>query len=46
MSRILIYAFIDHKNGLVARVREKRLTGRFALPKKIDIYIHNTFGVI
>jgi hypothetical protein len=45
VSQILIYPIIDHKNGLVAGVREKRLTGRFALPnKKNDIYIFNIFG--
>jgi hypothetical protein len=30
----MMYAIIDRKVGLVARVYEKRLTGRFALPEK------------
>ena len=34
VSQILIYAIIDQKDGLVTRVREKRLTGRYALPNK------------
>jgi hypothetical protein len=35
VSRIMMFAIIDRKNGLLAGVFEKRLTGRFALPKKV-----------
>jgi hypothetical protein len=31
----MMSAIIDPKNGVVAGVYEKRLTGRFALPNKI-----------
>ncbi len=40
MSRILIYAIIDKKNGRVTGVYEKRLTGRFALLNTKQTYIH------
>ncbi len=34
MSRMMMFAITDRKNGIVTGVYEKRLTGRFALPNK------------
>jgi hypothetical protein len=34
VSRIMMFAIIDRKHGLVAGVYEKRLAGRFALQIK------------
>jgi hypothetical protein len=42
VSRVMMFAIIDRKNGLFAGVQEKRLTGRFALlDVNILIYIIN-----
>ena len=39
VSRIMMFAIIDQKNGLVTGVYKKRLTGRFALPNKKKRYL-------
>jgi hypothetical protein len=37
VSRIMMFAIIDLKIGLVDRVNEKRLTGRFALRNRKNL---------
>ncbi len=39
MSRIMMFAIIDQKNGLVTGVYKNRLTGRFDLPNKKKLHL-------
>ena len=39
VSRIMMFTIIERKNGLVARVYEKRFTGRFAQPNYKNRYL-------